>query len=254
MIICIWLLISLTLLAVSLSGLAFSQINFSRFYLDRQFSYYLTRAAVREVSVERENDMTPNYDTLGELRTSRAIDFEGYRGEYYLIDEESKVNINTADSGILSELLDSEYLAQDVIDYRENEHPLLAIEELLGVGLGEELFEEIRGFITVNSNGFININTAPLEVLLVLGCNQDASDKILDFRSSNIFDSQTTISSVFNDLGIDCDYDNLLNTKSSNYTIRTSTYVGNREALSLDVIYNSPERRIESWMPAEKLP
>ena len=247
MVICIWLLISLSFLAVSVGRLTFSQVNFARFYLDREFSYYLAKAIVREASIERDNDLTPNYDTLYELRTRRPVDFGGFRGEYYLIDEESKVNINTADKGILAELLDSEFLAQDVIDYRREERFFVAIEELLNAGVDKELFNEIEDSITVNSNSSININTAPEQVLYALGCSRRALEGILDYRNNNIFDSHATISSVFSDLGIECDYGSLLRTKSSDYTIKTTTYVGQREGVPLDIIYYSAGKRIESW-------
>ncbi|MBL7081512.1 MAG: helix-hairpin-helix domain-containing protein [Candidatus Omnitrophica bacterium] len=255
MIMCIWLLISLTFLAVSIGRLAFSQINFSRFYLGRQFSYYLAKAAVREACLERDNDMTPNYDTLSELRTPRKIDFEDYEGEYFLIDEESKININTAEKETLTRLFDSESLAQNIIDYRKEKEKQLfsSIVELLDVEgmdwMGEDFFEEIKNLITVDSNSYVNINTVPKEALLALGCSEVAAEEILCFRNNNIFDSRTTISSVFNDLGIECEESNLLRPNSSNYTIRTSAYIGKRVAGNLDaaIVKETGGFYVKSW-------
>ena len=247
MVICIWLLIGLSCLVISVGRLASSQISLSRFYLDREFSHYLAKAAVKETCLERDNDMTPNYDTLYELRTKRPIDFAAFTGSYYLIDEESKININTADKEILANLFGSDFLAEDVIDYRKEERPFFVIAELLNVGVDKELFEEIKDFVTVNSNSYVNINTAPKEVLLALGCSEDCSEEILAYRNDNIFDSQSTISSVFNDLGIECESSGLLRTKSSNYTIKTSAYIGKREGVAFEVIYCFSDKRIISW-------
>ncbi len=263
MIICIWLLISLAFLAVSVGRLAFSQIRFSRFYLERKFSYCLTKAAVREVCVERDNDATCDYDTLYELRSPRAVDFMDFRGEYYLIDEESKININTADKQILEglfRLFDAESLADDIIEYREEEHLFVTVDECCQAGVDEELLGQIESFITVNSNGGININTACEEVLLALGCQQDSCRKILQFRrgydeteatlDDGVFDSQATISSIFDELGIDFN-SGLLQVKSFNYTVKTLTYTGERECEAFDVIYCFTDKRIESWKRAK---
>lgn len=252
MIMCIWLLISLTFLAVVIAKLAFSQINFSRFYLGRQFSYYLTKAAVRQACLERNNDMTPGYDTLGELRTPRKIDFSDYKGEYFLIDERSKININTADKEILKRLFDSEFLAQNLIDYRQKEKPhhFSFLEELLEVeGIDKDLFGELKETITVYSDGYININTACPRALLALGLESEEVEEILDFRSSNIFNSRITISRVFSDLGIKYKQSNLLKPNSSNYTVKASTYMGQRLVGKFDIVIVKTGGRflVKSW-------
>ncbi|MFH1678287.1 MAG: hypothetical protein ABH914_01555 [Candidatus Omnitrophota bacterium] len=247
MVVCIWLLISLSFLALSVGRLAYSQIKFSRFYHGREFSYYLAKAAVREAVAGRANDLTLGYDTLYELRTVRPIDFEGIRGEYYLIDEGSKINVNTANKEILAGILNSEDLAQQIIDYRQDERLFIAIEEIMGLEIEEENFSRIKDFITVNSNGYVNVNTAAGEVFLALGCNSTSVEKILDYREDNIFDSQAAISSVFNDLGIECGYTNLLKAVSSAYTIKTSAYIGERAVGSFDIIYVSADNSIKSW-------
>ncbi len=43
-------------------------------------------------------------------------------------------------------------------------------------GITKEGFEKIKPFVTVNSSGMVNINTAPKEILMALSAGQDASD------------------------------------------------------------------------------
>jgi len=254
-VICIWLLVTLSVLAVSIGKIAYSQINFSRFYIDQEQSYYLAKAALKEAMIERGGDLSSSYDTLYELRTPRLITFGGNSVEYILIDEESKININFAGSNILARLLDSNFTADEVIDYRQNA-AFSTIDELLQVdGIDEELFAEIRNLVTANSNKYININTAPEGVLLALGCTQDSCDKILEYRrgdddleateDDNVFDSLSTITEVFQDLSIDCQQAGLLMTKSANYTLRAQPKIGARAAKAIDIIFSSS--LIKSW-------
>jgi|GEM_PF-2937126 len=257
-VICIWLLISLSVLAVSIGRIVFSQINFSRFYIDREQSYYLAKAALKEAMIERQNELTPNYDTLYELRTPRHIDFQGNSVEYVLIDEESKININYAGSDILARLLDSNFAADEVIDYRQKT-PFATIDELLQLnGINQELFEAVKEFVTANSNKYININTAPKRVLLALGCTEASCERILQYRrgedgkevtkDDGVFDSLTTIAEVFQDLSIDCQKAGLLMTKSSNYTMKAHPKIGARPGGQIDIIFSSST--IQSWRTA----
>ncbi|MFC1658626.1 general secretion pathway protein GspK [Candidatus Omnitrophota bacterium] len=257
-VICVWLLIGLSVLAVSVGKIAFSQINFSRFYIDREQSYYLSRAALSEAMLQRQADPTAAYDTLYELRDPREIPFQGNSVSYFLVDEESKININSANSDVLARLLDSNFTADEVIDYRKNA-PFASIEELLQVdGIDQEDFEEIKELVTANSNKYININTAPREVLEALGCTRDSCDKILDYRrgydgdeitaDDNVFDSLARIAEVFEDLSIDCQQPGLLMTKSINYTLKAQPKIGAREGEATDVIFSGT--KIQSWRSA----
>jgi len=62
-----------------------------------------------------------------------------------------KININTADVWLLDALHGiGEELAQDIIDYRTENGPFQAIEDLINVnGIGPALFEQIKDKITV---------------------------------------------------------------------------------------------------------
>lgn len=139
---------------------------------------------------------------------------------YGLMDEERKVSINHASIDTLQRLfivaaqLDNEkalLLAQSVIDWRDqddifhgsepasSEYTLYmnsgsgygptnsffsSPEELLLVrGMDSKIFSRIRDYITVFTDGAINLNTAPAQVILSLGLSDIFVDTLLHFRS-----------------------------------------------------------------------
>ena len=135
-----------------------------------------------------------------------------------LLDEESKININTANKENLLLLFQklgiseplAEKIAYSIIDWRDKDnqlsHPLEAaedryyqsleypyeskdeafevLEELLLVrGVDEEIFEKIKDFITIYGDGKVNINTASNVVLSTLGISDELVEKILTYRA-----------------------------------------------------------------------
>jgi competence protein ComEA len=83
-----------------------------------------------------------------------------------IVDESSKININTASREMLKSLNGvGDTIADDIIAKRE----FNTVEELSQVsGIGEidsETYNQIEGYITVRSDGRININTASILVL-----------------------------------------------------------------------------------------
>lgn len=135
---------------------------------------------------------------------------------YGIVDEESKVNINTADADTLKRLIvyatgldpiEADKLAKAIIDWREyGESEIVGffsdeyyenlvypyppkkskyevMEELLLVkGMDPKLFELLRHYLTVYGDGKVNINTASGYVLLSLGLNEELVNKILVTR------------------------------------------------------------------------
>lgn len=156
-----------------------------------------------------------------------------------LEDEESKINLNRADRAVLGRLfkealaldeLAAQELAASIVDWRDADSqlsiPLGSAEDLFYRGLAypyeakdaefqapEELFlvrgmtgdifERLKGYITVYGSGRVNVNTASRPVLASLGLNRENVDKILAFRAGadrltgtdddNIFESVSSI-------------------------------------------------------------
>ena len=137
---------------------------------------------------------------------------------YGAIDEESKLNINTADKIILRNFLkiaagssdmDAQEIAASIMDWRDKDSELSlpigsaedrdyrsryypyeakdshfeVLEELLLVnGIDRQIYEDIKRYITVYGDGKININTAEKVVLLSLGLDRRVADMIISFR------------------------------------------------------------------------
>lgn len=134
-----------------------------------------------------------------------------------VVDEESKININTADELTLRRLfiifglgeVEAQELAACIIDWRDKDSQLSiplgsaedsfywnlpepyeakdsnfeALSELLLVkGVTQEVFDRIKDFITIYGLGKVNINTASSQVLSALGLDEELINKIIAFR------------------------------------------------------------------------
>jgi type II secretory pathway component PulK len=136
---------------------------------------------------------------------------------YGFIDEERKLNINYVDRITLKRLLQvttdltedkAAYLAESIIDWRQPlesklegfnsdsyylnlKHPYTAkknfyenLEELKFIeGMTDQLFVELKRYLTVYGNGQVNVNTASFEVLIALGWNESVVQKFLKVRN-----------------------------------------------------------------------
>jgi len=143
---------------------------------------------------------------------------EGYQTRYGIIDEERKININTADTQVLARLFlavlgideaGALELAEAVVDWRDEDQggggssrgaenfyyagltfsyqakdsDFQVLDELLLVkGFTPEIFARVRDYLTVYGYGKVNVNTASKPVLLALGLREELVQKILDYR------------------------------------------------------------------------
>ena len=255
-------------MSVTLGKLVSSQIIFCRFYFNRLNSYYLAKAAVKEAIVERQNDITPGYDSLYELCTEREIAFENGKVAYYLIDEESKININTVSKEILARLPElSEDLANKITEIRSKNN-FRVIEDILMIeGMDEKKFygqegeKGLRDLITVYGKGAVNINTAPYEVLSALAGEDSLVHEIIDFRKGMDGEESTEDDSLFSPdrsiieqlSGISARDSLTLSQlpttlKSENYTIKISTQIINRKGDNFSVIYSLEDNSMKLWL------
>ena len=143
---------------------------------------------------------------------------EGLPQSYGMIDEESKLNLNQTQSPpVLAELIQralrmetemASTLAESIVDwidaddhsyasgaesrfYRNLRNPyqpknafLNTLEELLLVkGMTPEILRALRSYVTVQSNGKINMNTVSHVVLNALGLNETLTAKVLSYRA-----------------------------------------------------------------------
>jgi len=189
------------------SLIAKSAQNFISNYLKgiNRFSYTF----VGEVSLPVEKDLGPN--TILSIR---------------LEDENAKFNINTiiepngTDNNDALKSLKKlfEYLNIDsnialaIADYIDPDHEprlrdsediakntnLWSIDELKFIpGIDEKIFETIKPYITVYSNGLININTAKLPVLVSLkDMTEELANRIINYRETLPFEATNQVVKV----------------------------------------------------------
>jgi hypothetical protein len=153
---------------------------------------------------------------------------------YGAVDEERKININHAQKDVLENLLthianiDNEQasvISDAIIDWRDEDDVLsseekhltedaayakqglshrpsnsdfLTLEELLFVyGMDIGIFSKLKDYITVYGSGRVNINTAPIEVLICLGLDEELADYIISYRSGLDMEEGTSDDNVF---------------------------------------------------------
>lgn len=161
---------------------------------------------------------------LGEGRVDIRYDlFDEASGQtkvcYGLIDEERKINVNTADAEVMERLFKfvlsvdevrAQDLAASIVDWRDadselstpvgsaedpfyrnltynpyeaKDAPLEAMDELrLVKGMDANSMEKLKNYLTVFGDGKININTAPKAVLLAVGMSTYLADKVMSYR------------------------------------------------------------------------
>jgi len=180
-VISLWVLVFFSILGVTLFKMVSAQISLVKRLEGRVIGSDLARSAVVYARQERESGSL-GYDTLYSLKKEREKELGRDKFIYTLSDEESKININNSSGEILARLpgLNND-LAQAVIN--SSLRPYTYKEELMQVeGFTEEIFNGCKDFITTHSNGKVNINTAPKEVLAALGLDASLVENIEAFR------------------------------------------------------------------------
>lgn len=188
----------LSILGMGLCGLVFQEIKFAKTYQRLSTSLPIARAALKTVFYLRQADLSPAYDTLGELvKENETIMCAGNSYKYYfadkgdlnkaleVIDEGALINLNTVSLDVLKRLPG---LDEDLADNLVNSglRPFSAINEVLLVeGITKENFMFFKDLVTVYGVGKININTASQQVLLALGLDKELVEVILRFRQGH---------------------------------------------------------------------
>lgn len=181
MVIVIWVLVFFSILCAGLYAITSSQIRLVKRVEDDIICEYLAKASVIYAQKGIMNDKD-QHDTLYELRQAKELELGLGTASYIIVDEERRININLAAVEQVAALpgMDMD-LAMDFSASALK--PLRAKEELLLVeGITQDIFDKLRDFITVFSDGKVNINTAPYEVLLALGLDDDTAAAVADYR------------------------------------------------------------------------
>ncbi|MFC1666926.1 general secretion pathway protein GspK [Candidatus Omnitrophota bacterium] len=235
----LWSICLLSTFAVILSNGVRQKIILVQRLDERGKLHFIAEAGIKKAIIELKKEAEKTYDSLNDNWSNNTASFKavgvgggtfnvsynyphGKTGvidtRYGLIDEERKININTADRAILERLfrvalnfheIEAQELAASLIDWRDSDSELSiplgsaedryyrnlqypyeakdaafeVLEEVLLVnGMTRDIFKNIRYYVTIYGNGRINVNTAPKEVFLALRLDEKLVDKILLFR------------------------------------------------------------------------
>ncbi len=176
-----------------------------------------TRPGERFMALSQE--CTNNKASFKDVIVGRGYFNVSYQGEtveeYGFIDEEGKLNLNTAPAETIKRLLQIAAgldespawgIANFIVDYRDQDKftaegipedfawrgydhkikdlPLESIEEMnLCPEMTRKIFREISPYVTVYGSGKVNINSAPAEVLLALVPDEALVKKMVSFRA-----------------------------------------------------------------------
>jgi general secretion pathway protein K len=256
LIIALWSLCILSSFAVILGYQVRQKLILVKRLEERSKMHFIAEAGIFKAAAELAKSPQKDYDTLndpwsndpGVFRNIAVKDgvFDIYydyidlrtgemRRRYGMIDEEGRININTADLNTLKRLFhsvlstdesDPEGLGASIIDWRDSDSALTfsdrsaedsfyrslnysyeskdalfqVPEELLFVrGFNENVFEKIRPYITIYSSGKVNINTASSVVLVSLGLDVNTVEEIILFRAGKDGISGTADDNIFED-------------------------------------------------------
>ena len=240
LIIALWSLFFLGALALAIAAYVRPQLELAGRIKNSTTVRFLAEAGVKRAIAQIDKAQGSNVDTLKEFTPSASFDFmsQGLADgsfNYELVDEERKININTAPLKDLERLFEivaqvnsqqAEDIAAAILDWRQSgentrkngaksnyyqtlspsypckDGPFEVLEEILLVkGITIDIFKSIQDEITIYGAGSVNINTADKPVLETLGMSDTLADKIISFRNGNDGVPATNDDNIFTDQG-----------------------------------------------------
>ena len=208
----LWTLAILVLLGLALGYTTALDQRLVSYQRDRLTALYLAKAGYVRALVELERGPIPQTDSYldswannpdafrqtplgpGSFTVSYALPGQDPPAGvvYGIMDEDRKININTAPKAILARLPGmTEEVADALLEWRARHKSLVVIEDKpfkvleelrLVDGMTPEVFQALEPFVTVYSDGKVNLNTAPREVMAALGMSEGLVSKVLRFR------------------------------------------------------------------------
>ncbi|MCX5696833.1 MAG: helix-hairpin-helix domain-containing protein [Candidatus Omnitrophica bacterium] len=260
----IWILVTFSILSVGLYKIVFARLNLTRAIEQRVSGLYLANAAFRYAAGQRSKHKT-GYDTLYGLRNKEERQLGGGKFTYILVDEDSKININTASGDIISRLPGFDLgLANKLISSALR--PFSLKEEILLVeGLTEKTFDGCKDYITVYSDGPVNINTASVPVMAALGMDESLISSIESFRQGPDKQEATADDVIFEDTGeiinklrsfaalsgaqesllVSLISQGLISTGSKNFTLKVDTEIMGKVGMRYNIVMDRDS--IKAW-------
>jgi general secretion pathway protein K len=184
--------------------------------LDFSIEYINTYLRSLQYNTQREYtfDLSPftGEENLGITVTLIDENSKFNLNSFYTISEQDKLRALEGFKRLLRKINMDEQIALRIMDWidrdTEEAYPgaekeaknkkLYSIEELLQIpGISETDFERLRPYITCYTDGRININTAPAEVLITLdGLSDSTVDAIIAYREKKPFETKAGLRDV----------------------------------------------------------
>jgi len=259
-----WILVFFSVLSVGLYSAVSSWVRIARLTEDRVVGEYMAKAACVYFQAVEKNDANP-YDSLYELSMPKEKQLGRGKFAYSVIDEESKININSASQDTISKLPGmTKDLGKGISE--SGLKPFFVKEEILLVdGMSAEAFDKCKDFISVYSSGQININTARKEVLAALGVDEAVISARDNYRAGpdseeateddGVFENASDIITKLRSVTILSEAQELtllplissgtLTTASKTFCLKINTYILNRPGMKYDIILD--KERIRQW-------
>lgn len=299
----LWILIILSILAIGIGFRVSIEARLARFNMDRLQGSYLAKAGI--VKALRLLSMDHNaYDSIWECgitlpygsKPSEVFSDKFEEGSYRigyrdanrsmpgLMDEERRINVNTADISVLTNIFGSDEIASSIINWRspkgaptlpkgapDNHYeslpapykckhaPFSCIEELLLVkDVTPAALEKALPLVTVYGDGKVNINTADAGVMTSLGLSSEAAlaidrvrrgpDGISGTRDDRVFSSISEAQSVLTERNDITTLGNLFTTVSNYFRIDSNGSVDRSKVDSrISCVIKRGERQLRSY-------
>ncbi|MFH1753587.1 MAG: hypothetical protein ABH875_05335 [Candidatus Omnitrophota bacterium] len=224
LILAIWSVCMLTTFAVILSYGVRQKVSLVKRLDDRDKLRYVADACVKQAIIDikrlvETGEEDENRNWIAAMSAEKKSEVGEGTIVYAIIDEERKININTANQAILENIfkltgglgeMDAQNIAASIIDWRDEDsmlsiadgsaedryygfehYPYGAMDREIEVldevvlikDFTPELLRDTRDYITIYGDGKVNINTAPEEVFIALGLSEDLAGIISLYRN-----------------------------------------------------------------------
>lgn len=274
LILVVWMIALFTFWVLASASAGIFSLGVGRRFEGDLKTYAVARSAVPYVQKILEDDITPKYDGENEealaspalyepqTRNEGTLQifsfspdpFTGYLTKKKgIIDEERKLNLNTANTDILVLLFSNlaglkadlvKSLVESIEDWRDTDNdkrefgaeryeytvlkkpydckngPFESLEELLLVkGMNSQILNKVRPFLTVYGSGKVNLNTAPAQVLYALGIGESSVGGMMLYRAGLDTEPGTADDGVVQNIKL--------------LTAALSTYISEQDAIQL---------------------
>ncbi len=237
-------LLVVTLLTALIVEFAYSaRVNLSAAgnFRDKQKAYYLAKSGVNFIAgMLRDNYSKSKKDDLNQMLPPVTVG-DGIVS-LKVFDEAAKINIKAIDAKTkarLERLFEIKGISAYLLDSIFERGSYNLVSELrLAKGMTDEIYDKIKDYLTVYSDGKININTAGDIVLRAMSSDvtEDLAQRIISYREKNRFEKNTDLKNV---VGIsDAIYASVqsdIDVKSDNYSI-ISTGTVNEVANTIEAV------------------